>query len=621
MVIFIKKGAMLKKISCLSLLYICQFLSLSTSLLAQESDINSKHSLLWRTTPWSDSATVAKLLPNLSYYKDTTACNEAIAKLLLQLQQRGYMSASIDSFKREPSHSQVLLYLGQPYPNATIELKGIDKRALQRSRADALLRKGNTLPLADIDQLQSRILQYAENNGYPFAQIQWQNARFDQQSGFHADLLCQFNKAVRLDTLLVEGKVRISRRYLWRYLHLSPNALYSEADIRQASMRLRELPFLQEMHPPTVQFSLSNKAKITLFVKPRKASRFDFLLGILPNGKQTAGSTAPNYQITGEGWLNLQNALGAGELLELQFKNYPNNIKELKTRVAYPYLPLLPIGGDAKFELYLRDTLFRNVQSQVGLQYLLRGNNYWKVYVQWLSSDMLSVDTARLALSKILPAVLDTRSTIYGIAYNFERLDYRLNPRRGTTFYVNLGIGKKLFKPNAQIIGIGENIETNFTAQYDSLNQQAKLLGQVEARAAKFWAVGKNSTFYTALNMAWKPPNITLFNETYRIGGSKLLRGFNEESILATFYSLATLEYRYLLGQNAATFAFCDMAYTENRSRNAQAAANQLLSFGLGINFETKAGIFGLTYALGKQQGNAFDFRAGKIHFAYLNYF
>jgi outer membrane protein insertion porin family len=38
------------------------------------------------------------------------------------------------------------------------------------------------------------------------------------------------------------------------------------------------------------------------------------------------------------------------------------------------------------------------------------------------------------------------------------------------------------------------------------------------------------------------------------------------------------------------------------------------MSVGAGINFETKAGIFNLSYAIGKQQGNGFDLRIGKIH-------
>ena len=39
------------------------------------------------------------------------------------------------------------------------------------------------------------------------------------------------------------------------------------------------------------------------------------------------------------------------------------------------------------------------------------------------------------------------------------------------------------------------------------------------------------------------------------------------------------------------------------------------VSFGAGINIDTKAGILSLNYAIGNQFNNGFDSRSGKIHF------
>jgi hypothetical protein len=44
-------------------------------------------------------------------------------------------------------------------------------------------------------------------------------------------------------------------------------------------------------------------------------------------------------------------------------------------------------------------------------------------------------------------------------------------------------------------------------------------------------------------------------------------------------------------------------------------------SFGAGISFQTKAGIFSMNYALGSEQGNPIQFRGAKIHFGFINYF
>lgn len=102
-------------------------------------------------------------------------------------------------------------------------------------------------------------------------------------------------------------------------------------------------------------------------------------------------------------------------------------------------------------------------------------------------------------------------------------------------------------------------------------------------------------------------------NELFRIGGLRTLRGFDEESIYASSYVIPTLEYRFLFEKNSNIFLFAEGAWYENHSVNSR-YDDIPISVGAGINFETKAGIFNLSYALGKQQGNSFDLRIGKIH-------
>src|SRR4029077_11988085 len=97
----------------------------------------------------------------------------------------------------------------------------------------------------------------------------------------------------------------------------------------------------------------------------------------------------------------------------------------------------------------------------------------------------------------------------------------------------------------------------------------------------------------------FQSPNI-FRNELYQIGGYKVLRGFDEESILASAYAVGTLEYRYLIAQNSFLFAFTDLGWAKNNVPGYQ-IDNSYLGFGLGLAFETKAGIFNISYALGKQ--------------------
>ena len=113
--------------------------------------------------------------------------------------------------------------------------------------------------------------------------------------------------------------------------------------------------------------------------------------------------------------------------------------------------------------------------------------------------------------------------------------------------------------------------------------------------------------------------NEALFdNELFRIGGIKTIRGFDEESIFASSYIIGTLEYRFILDKNSSIYAFSDGGYYEKTNSTIN---DTPIGFGVGMNFQTGAGIFSINYAVGKQFDNPIDFRASKIHFGFVNFF
>ena len=109
-------------------------------------------------------------------------------------------------------------------------------------------------------------------------------------------------------------------------------------------------------------------------------------------------------------------------------------------------------------------------------------------------------------------------------------------------------------------------------------------------------------------------------NELFRIGGLKSLRGFDEESILASDYTIFKLEYRYLMETNSYLFLFINGASWHRKSRT-NPASDTPIGFGTGITFQTKLGIFSVSYALGREFSNPIYFKNAKIHFGLINYF
>ena len=78
--------------------------------------------------------------------------------------------------------------------------------------------------------------------------------------------------------------------------------------------------------------------------------------------------------------------------------------------------------------------------------------------------------------------------------------------------------------------------------------------------------------------------------------------------------------YRFVFEENSNFFVFADQAWWEDATQD-QLVTDTPFGFGLGTTFETKAGLFSLTYALGRQFFNPIELRGGKVHFGFISLF
>ena len=276
--------------------------------------------------------------------------------------------------------------------------------------------------------------------------------------------------------------------------------------------------------------------------------------------------------------------------------------------MAYPFLFNTSFGLDGTFELYKRDTLFLNLRGVLGIQYHLIGNDHIKIFADIRSTNVLAISTLA-STATLNPDNVDSRTQLYGFGYRMQRLDYRLNPRKGFDLYAEASAGTKKILPDASVE----------QTRYDGLKINSFQLNAV-LQASYFIPIPNRSTILIRGNGGYMRSDNLFESEAFRIGGLKTLRGFDEESIYATLFGIGTIEYRFLLDPNSYLFAFFDGAYYENRATNKH-ITDRPFGFGLGISFFTKIGVFSLNYALGKQFDNPIDFRAGKIHFGVVSYF
>ncbi|MCG3164701.1 MAG: Outer membrane protein assembly factor BamA [Bacteroidia bacterium] len=533
------------------------------------------------------------------FVNDSTQKRE-LQNIILRLNDNGYLSARVDSSRKVDSlHLKAWITTGEVFRWATIKAGNVSEDILSRSNFREKVFFGEPIYFRSVTRLQKRIIAWCENNGYPFASVKLDSLKI-KEGKLLASLNLKKNGLFTIDSLVIKGNAKVKPVYLYNYYGIKPGDVYDESLVRKISVRTKELAFVRETQAPQAVFS-KDKAKLLVFLDKKGASQFDGILGVLPD------NATGKVLVTGDLKLNLLNSFGRGETVSINWRKLQAQTQDLRTQVVYPFLFNTPFGVDLKFDLYKRDTTFININMAGGLQYLFSGGNYLKVFIDSRTSNLLS--TYNLQNITTLPQYADVKTLLYGIGGKFEKLDYRFNPRKGLRLIANLQAGNKTIRQNAKI-----NPEAYEGIKLKTLQINTDLVAEY------YIPLGKRSTVKTGLQGA-AVVNQNLFqNELPRIGGLKTLRGFDEESIFASLYSIATLEYRFLLEQNSYLFSFFDQAYYENTSRGKR-IFDRPFGFGAGITFETKIGIFSLTYALGKQFDNPVNFRSGKIHFGVVSRF
>ena len=561
-----------------------------------------------------DTSALHKLIDYKTSFSDSSAAKQQVSIIFSQLWQRGYLLAKVNSIQKDSTHLGVNLSIGKQVEWAKLSKGNVPDDLLNRLNIKPQQFSGERVSYPEVFSIEEKMLDYLENNGFPFASLKLDSVKWNQNT-LNASLMLEKGKLITIDSIKVNGSAKISRAYLYGYLGISPGDLYRENLIRKMSVQLSEIPFVEQESQPRVIFN-NDKASIILNLDSKNASKFDLVIGVLPNNRVSG-----KVLVTGNGSLDMWNSLGRGERVKLTLDKLQPRSTEFKSAIEYPYLFQQPFGVNLAFEIFKNDTFYLDVKKEIGIQYLFSGRNYLKGFVRNTSSSLLSVDTFEIKQSHTLPSQLDLSVTYYGLETVFENLDYHLSPRRGWYLFASAAVGSRKVIRNPVITQLKDTNEPgfNFTTLYDSLPKNS-VRYELQGRIEKYSSISRTQVLKFSLQSKGLIAPDIFQNELYRIGGTRLLRGFDEQSIYASWYNVFTAEYRYLIQRNSYLFLFYDVAYYEHQLKN-NFYTDTPMGAGSGLTFQTKAGIFGVSYALGKERGNSFQFRSAKIHFGYVNEF
>jgi outer membrane protein assembly factor BamA len=540
-----------------------------------------------------------------------------INKLPQMLVSRGFPTASVDSVLYDSTIAKVKLYIGAKYQWAQISTDSIEPYILENTGWSEKQFENKNIDFLRLRLQEQKIIEYFENSGYPFAAVSLKNIAIKDDK-ITAELHVTKGPLYHIDSIHVYGKVKIKNSFLQHYLGIYDGSVYNNQKLQQITRLIHDLPFLQEQQSWDVSM-LGTGATLNLYLEPKRSSQVNVLIGFVPGNTITGKA-----QITADVHLDLKNALGNGESILLNWQQLQPQSPRLNLGFSKPYVFNSNFGIDFSFDLLKRDSSYLQLNGIFGLQYMISSNKTFKIFYENESDFLLAggIDTNQIIYSKRLPANIDVSSGNVGIGYHFVNTNYRLNPRKGNELDITASGGIKKTSKNNDIVNLKDPLNPNFdfNSLYDSIKLKTYRF-KVVATAAHYFPLGKMSTFKATANIGFLESPQNFQNELFRIGGYKILRGFDEESIYANQYAVFSGEYRYLLGPNSYFFGFSDLGFTKTKF-NAVQYSNSFISGGIGLEFETKFGLLNLSYAVGKRNDVNFDIRnSSKIHFGYINYF
>ena len=541
-------------------------------------------------------------------------CMDYINKLPLLLASKGYPTASVDSTWFEENAVSIALFTGRQYHWMRLMVDSIEKKALDESGFVQKQFSGKLLNIKQLQALEHRILSFYEKSGYPFAEVYLDSIQLEDDR-MNALLKSRKGPFYHVDSIRVFGKEKISRNFLYHYLNMTRGSIYNKDRLLQVGKRLSELPYLQELQPNDITL-LGSGSILNLYLAPKRSSEVNVLIGLLPGDGITS-----KFQFTGDVKLNLKNALAGGETILVNWQQLQRNSPRLNIGFQQPYVFNSPFGFDFLFDLFKKDSTFLQINAQVGAQYLLSANQSGKIFVQWQNSYLLAngVDTNQVKASRRLPPNIDVTAVNVGLDYEWIKTNYLFNPRRGNELSVIASTGIKNIKKNNDILAL-KDPSFNYESLYDSVKARSYQF-RIRLFGAHYFPVAKQATVKMALTTGIFSSQHVFRNELFQIGGFKLLRGFDEESIYATQFGVATVEYRYLLALRSYLFGFIDEGWVKYKYQQVN-LTNTFMSAGIGMVFETKFGLLNISYAVGKRNDVLFNIReSSKIHFGYINYF
>ena len=532
------------------------------------------------------------------YFADSLSRELFLKELLASLHGGAYPFASIQSKTYSGDTLKVKMESGAAFTWLSLRRGNLEERLAEHAGFLAAEFQQRQFDLGNLKDLFNKVLDEAQNIGYPFAAIRL-DSLVQEGSGISAAIDFQYGPYITFDSLDISGNSRTKSAYLSRLLRIPPGSAFSQKKVDRSLGLVQKLPYIQLVGEPQLTFQ-NQSAKLSLPINDRRINTLDGIIGILPNEQ---GDN--KLLVTGQFDLSLYNVAGRGRNYHLQWQRLSEYSQNLSVSAEEPMLLGSLFDLRVSFDLIKQDTSFLNRDFRVDMGYRASHELYLGFFSRRQAGDLLSVPAVE---DQRLPEVADFRLNNYGMNLIWDDLDNILFPRRGWFSDLEFGIGNKRLLQNTGLpVSNYEGVEMNSVQYYLTFSMERHLLFSSGLGALVRMRAGEMA-------------NKNLFlNDLFRLGGLQSIRGFNENFFFAKRYVYANFEPRFYFDTYSYFLLFLDAATLQGIGGKGN--LDRPFAFGGGVSLASGEGVFNFIYALGKSNTQLLGFNFSKIHFGYTGRF
>ena len=518
--------------------------------------------------------TIDSLNLNTTFNNYLNLKNEADT-LHYYLESIGFIENEMHSLEKKNDSTYVVFYhLGSKYKSIQLfySKKDFSKRELlqvSKKVTDTYF----ILPFHAIKPAIEKLNLLKTENGNVFARIKLENITKKRKSLF-ADVKLVKGNSRTIDSIIVKGYDKISRSHIKYYAGIRKGKEFNKSKLIEKNNILNSLGFVSVTKPPEILFK-KDSTVVYLYLKKEKNNLFDGILGF--------ATDEISQKLIFNGYLNLElnNNLNFGEQFLLNYKADGNDQQKFRARLTLPYLFSTPFGLITELKIFKRDSTFSTSDQLIKVKYQISpSSKTYLGYKSYESSNLRKDNSLYIDVEDYTSSFLLT-----GVSYTKTQNNI-LFPLK-TEIYLDSEIGSKKTK------------NTNETQVRASLMFH------------NIFNLNYKNSIYIKNNTKLLNSENYLTNELFRFGGINSIRGFNENSIDASFYSVLNSEYRYQFNQDMYVHSIIDFAYFENQ---IIVLKQKLYSFGVGIGLQTGTSIIKFSIANGNAENQNFNFSNTKIH-------